>query len=64
METDLAQRGQVWRQAAGAEAFPNRPGQSLLGGAAGPIVEALQAAAAGQDPEDLGDLHHLSLIHI
>jgi len=30
----------------------------LLGGPAGPVIESLQTAAAGQNPEDLRGLHH------
>ena len=30
----------------------------MFGGPACPIIQSLQAAAASQDPEDLGDLHH------
>ena len=58
VEPDLAQRWQIRWQAAGAQTFPDGARQSLLGGPARPIVESLQTAATGQDPEDLGDLHH------
>ena len=57
-KTDLAQGRQIRGQAAGAEALPEGARQALFGGSAGPIVESLEAAAAGEDPEDLGDLHH------
>ena len=30
----------------------------MLGRPPGPVVESLQTAAAGQNPEDLSDLHH------
>ena len=57
-ETDLAQRRQILWQPTGAQAFPDGTRQSLLSGPEGLIIESLQAAATGQDPEDLGDLHH------
>ena len=57
-ETDLTEGRQVRRWASGAQALPEGASQALLGGPPRPVIESLQRAAAGYNPEDLSHLHH------
>jgi hypothetical protein len=57
-ETDLPQGWQVGWQATSAQPLPDGTSQPLLGGPSRPVIESQKTALAGQDPEDLSDLHH------